>query len=199
MKRALRAALAAVFVCGASTAWAQDMMVDTTRSLSPERPYTLSYPNFMKLGGGYGQGVADLNMPAPAMGLPANGLQVLLQIIPNAPALTPEQANAQFNAEAVTAEWRKTFPDFVLGPRGLTQIRSGNALIYNGTLTSKAPGSPLLVLVRVETTDGGRRYQLDFYIDRASYETARELVGFIVANFSTKADGACCVDPSPIP
>lgn len=189
--------LAAVFVCGASTAWAQDMRVLTTRTLSPERPYTLSYPDFLKRGGGFSE--IDLDLPAPAMGLPANGLQVHLQIIPNAPALTPEQANAQFNAEAVTAEWRKTFPDFVLGPRGLTQIRSGNALIYNGTLTSKAPGSPLLVLVRVETTDGGRRYHLDFYIDRASYEKARELVGFIVANFSTKADGACCVDPSPIP
>ena len=189
--------LAAVFVCGASTASAQDMMVQTTQGLSPERPYTLSYPNFLKLGGGFGQ--TDLTLPAPAMGLPADGLQVLLQIIPNAPALTPEQANAQFNAEAVTAEWRKTFPDFALGRRGLTTIRSGNALIYSGTLTSKAVGSKLLVLVRVETTDGGRRYLLDFYVDRASYETARELVGFIVANFSTKADGACCVDPSPIP
>jgi hypothetical protein len=199
MTLGIRAALAAFFMFGAGAASAQDMQIQTTRGLTADRPYSLSYPNVMKTAGGSGQTVMELNLPKPALGLPAGGLQVELRILPNAPAVTPEQANAGFNAEAVTAEWRKTFPDFKFASRGITQIRSGNALIYNGTLTSKAPGSPQLVLVRAEAADGGRLYQLDFYIDRASYEASRELVGFIVANFSTKSDGACCKDPSPIP
>lgn len=199
MKRMLRAACAAIFMCSAGVAGAQDTKISTTRSLTSDRPYTLSFPEVMKLGSGSGATVAELDLPVAAFGLPANSVQAELRITPNAPARTPEQAKAEFNAEAVTAEWRKTFPDFTFGRVGITEIRSGDALIYNGTLTSLAPGKPKLMLVRAEATDGGRLYRLDFYIERDSYENSRGLVGFIVANFSTKSETGCCQDPSPIP
>jgi hypothetical protein len=199
MKRMLRAAFAAIFMCSAGAAGAQDTKISTTRSLTSDRPYTLSFPEVMKLGSGSGDTMAELDLPVAAFGLPANSVQAELRITPNAPARTPEQAKAEFNAEAVTAEWRKTFPDFTFGRVGITEIRSGDALIYNGTLTSLAPGKPKLMLVRAEASDGGRLYRLDFYIDHASYEASRNLVGFIVANFSTKSETGCCQDPSPIP
>jgi hypothetical protein len=186
-------------MCSAGVAGAQDTKITTTRSLTSDRPYTLSFPEVMKLGSGSGDTMAELDLPVAAFGLPANSVQAELRITPNAPAVTPEQAKAEFNTEAVTAEWRKTFPDFTFGRVGITEIRSGDALIYNGTLTSLAPGKPKLMLVRAEATDGGRLYRLDFYIDHASYEASRELVGFIVANFSTKSETGCCQDPSPIP
>jgi hypothetical protein len=199
MKRVVRAAVAAIVVCCTGLAWAEDTQVETSRGLTRDRPYAISYPVFMKLGGGSGTAVATLDLQEAAMGLPAGSVQAELHIIPNAPARTPEQAKAAFNAEAVTAEWRKTFPDFTFGRVGITEIRSGDALIYNGTLTSKAAGGPKLMLVRAEATDGGRLYRLDFYIDHASYEASRDLVGFIVANFSTKSEPGCCNDPSPLP
>jgi hypothetical protein len=198
MKRGLRGLLVAAAMSMAGPAAAQDITVETTRSLTPERPYSLTYPAFMKLGTGSAD--LQLDMPEAALGLPADSVQVELTIIPNVPPATAQEVADHFDTDAVVAEWRKTFPDFAFGRPVLAETRSGKVLAYNATLTSRAPGAPKLVLVRVEERAGGRRYLLDFYVDRASYERARVLVGFIIANFSTSSERAqCCADPTPIP
>ena len=56
-------------------------------------------------------------------------------------------------------------------------------------------GVPLNV-VHAEAVDSGRTYAVECLLDRSVAADARSMIDFIIANFSTKSDGDCCIDPS---
>ena len=163
--------------------------VNVSRSILPDQPYTLIYPDTMVASGEAG-GPVTINHPnAP--------LQCDLTIVPvEDTSWTAENALASLDDAEVTASWSSNFPGFVLGTKATTPYQSNTALIYDGTSTDSPMGVPLTI-VHTETVDSGRGYALDCLFATAVAEQARPIVDFIVANFSTKADAECCIGAEP--
>ena len=166
------------------TAYAQS--VSLTRSILPDQPYTVIYPEVMTASGG-GPDPLTINHPdAP--------LQCDIEVVPAVTdtGWTPDGALAAFDEQAVTASWSATFPGFAISTKGTTAYQSGPALIYDGQSTDSPMGVPLTI-VHTETVDSGRGYVLDCLFATDVAERARPIVDFIIANFSTKADAECCI------
>lgn len=180
-----------------ATAFAQS--VSLTRSILPDQPYTLIYPEAMTASGG-GADPLTINHPdAP--------LQCDLEIVPvEDTGWTADGALSALNDTEVAAGWTQTFPGFTVATKGTTAYQSGPALIYDGQSTNSPMGVPLTI-VHTETVDSGRGYSLDCLFATSVAAQARPIVDFIIANFSTKADAECCIgavaepttDPAPLP
>lgn len=179
------AAVSIVLLPGAALA----QSVSVTRSILPDQPYTLIYPDPMTASGGI-DGPLTINHPnAP--------LQCDLTIVPvDDTAWTPETALASLDDAEVVASWSETFPGFALGSKATTAYQSNTALIYDGTSTDSPMGVPLTI-VHTETVANGRGYALDCLFATEVAAQARPMVDFIIANFSTRADAECCIGAEP--
>lgn len=169
--------------------------VSLTRSILPDLPYTIIYPEPMIASGGPGSPIVISHPNAP--------LRCDLAVVPvEDTAWTAEAALGAFNAAEITAGWSESLPGFALSGQRLAQFQDTTALAYEGTST----GSPMdvpVTLVHAETVTNGRGYALDcVYATDAAAQT-RPIVDFIIANFSTRADAECCigatVEPEPEP
>lgn len=163
--------------------------VNLTRSILPDQPYTLIYPDTMIASGG-ATGPLTINHPnAP--------LQCDLTIVPvEDTGWTADGALASLVDDEIVASWSETFPGFELGTKATTAYQSGAALIYEGTSTDSPMGVPLTI-VHTETVDNGRGYALDCLFATEFAAQARPIVSFIIANFSTRADAECCIGVEP--
>ncbi|HTN63683.1 MAG TPA: hypothetical protein VL147_19370 [Devosia sp.] len=167
------------------TAYAQSS-VSVTRSILPDQPYTLIYPDIMTASGG-GADPLTINHPdAP--------LQCDVEVVPVVAdsTWTPDSALASFDDTAVAASWTESFPGFTVAAKGKIAYQSGPALIYDGQSTNSPMGVPLTI-VHTETVDAARGYVLDCLFATSVAEQVRPIVDFIIANFSTKADAECCI------
>lgn len=164
--------------------------VNVTRSILEDQPYTLIYPSTMVVSGVAGEPVTISHPNAP--------LQCTLVIIPaEDTGWTPQQALADLDDAAITAQWRETFPDFALGEKAVVPYQSTEALFYEGTSTDSPMGMPI-TLVHTETVDSGRGYILDCLFATEVAANARPIVDFIIANFSTRSDAGCCIGAEPV-
>ncbi|KKB79851.1 hypothetical protein VW35_04995 [Devosia soli] len=163
--------------------------VNVTRSIFPDQPYTLIYPEAMVATGGAGEPLTINHPNAP--------LQCDLSVVPVEDGQwTAESALSSLDTDAITAAWAETFPGFVLGPSGTTQYQDATALIYEGTSKSSAMGVPI-TLVHTETVASNLGYSLDCIYSTAVSEQVRPAVDFIIANFATRSDADCCVGATP--
>lgn len=170
-------------VLAPSAAFAQN--INITRSVLPDQPYTLSYPDTMEASGGVDKPLTINHTNAP--------LQCNMSFVPvDDSGWTPEGALASLVDADLEAGWSETFPGFVMGAKGTTAYQSEAALIYEGTSTDSPMGIPLTI-VHTETVANGLGYTLDCLFDTTMAEQARPIVDFIIANFSTEADAECCV------
>lgn len=177
--------LAAATLLPVST-YAQQTSVSVTRSILPNRPYTVIYPNIMTASGG-GPDALTINHPDVP-------LQCDVEVVPAVENTewTPDSALASFDDKAIAAGWTDSFPGFTVAAKGKIAYQSGPALIYDGQSTGSPMGIPLTI-VHTETVDAGRGYVLDCLFDTKVAEQVRPIVDFIIANFSTKADAECCI------
>jgi hypothetical protein len=170
---------------------AQAQSVNVTRSILPDQPYTLIYPDKMIATGGVDAPLTINHPDAP--------LQCSMTIVPvEDTGWTPQGALEALDDADITAQWTETFPGFTLGAKGTTQYQSGPALIYDGQSTDSPMGVPLTI-VHTETVDNGRGYVLDCLFATEVADQARPLVDFIVANFSTRSDAECCIGAEVVP
>ncbi len=164
--------------------------VNVSRSILPDEPYTVIYPEGMVASGGAGQPLTINHTQAP--------LQCDLSIVPADDAgWTPDGALAGLDKAAIASGWTEQFPGFAISAAGTIGYQSGPALQYEATSTGSPMGMPLTI-VHTETVDSGRGYVLDCLFATAQAAQARPLVDFIIANFSTRADADCCVGATPV-
>lgn len=159
--------------------------VNLTRSILPDLPYTIIYPEPMVASGGPETPLVLTHPGAP--------LRCDMAVVPVEDAeWTADAALGAFNAAEITAGWSETLPGFSLTDHGLQQFQDAAALSYEGTSTDSAMGVPV-TLVHAETVTNGRGYALDCVYATEAATQARPLVDFILANFSTRADAECCI------
>lgn len=170
-----------------ATSFAQNLNI--TRSILPDQPYTLIYPEVMVASGPPG-GPITINHPnAP--------LQCDLTIVPaEDPNWSAETAVSSIDRDAVTAAWAETFPGFALGETGTKTYQDATALYYEGTSESSSMDVPV-TLVHSETVRENRGYALDCIYATSVAEQVRPAVEFMIANFSTRSDADCCVGATP--
>jgi hypothetical protein len=163
--------------------------VNVTRSIFPDQPYTLIYPEAMVASGGAGEPLTINHPNAP--------LQCDLSVVPVEDATwTADSALASLDAQAISSAWSENFPGFAMGNTGTTQFQDATALIYEGTSESSPMETPI-TLVHTETVSSGRGYSLDCIYATSVAEQVRPAVDFIIANFSTRSDADCCVGATP--
>jgi hypothetical protein len=186
--RSLIVSGAMLVACAAAVA--QEATVTIDRGLTEDRPYTLIYPDILKsIDDGSPITIATLQHPeAP--------LQCDAMIADGASAgWTAEAAVAALDVAGTEQGWVTDFPGFAITNTVLTAFQSGPALMYEGESTDSPLGLPLHI-VHAEAVDGGRTYVLECLVEKSVAEGAKPLIDFLIANFSTKSDGECCVDPT---
>ena len=172
--------------------------VNVTRSILPDLPYTLIYPEDMALAGS-----VDTSLVLTA---PQAPLQCQLTIVPtDDTGWTAESALSALDDAETASSWSTSFPGFVLTAKGTTPYQSTNALTYEGTAAESPLGMPLTI-VHTEAVDEGRGYLFDCMYGVEFEAQLRPVVDFIFANFSTRADADCCIgavvddsDNAPLP
>lgn len=182
------AGMLCILACG--SALAQETTVTVDRGLTEDLPYTLIFPDSLRsVDDGSPITIATLQHPnAP--------LQCDAMIAEGGPATWNADAALQtLDIPGTEASWVTDFPGFTIANTGLVQFQSGPALLYEG----KSENSPLGVpasIVHAEAVDGGRTYILECLTDASIAADARPLIDFLIANFSTRSDGDCCIDPA---
>ena len=170
-----------------------EVTVQVSRGLTPERPYTVIYPNNLQL-------VED-----------GDDITVATLEFPGAPfqcdAMVAEGGAADWTADAAVtgldragteAGWIEQFPGFAISTVETVAFQSGPALFYQGASTTSPLGGPATIF-HAEAVDAGRTYIYECLADTAIPGEAKALVNFLFANFSTRADGECCTDPAAKP
>lgn len=185
------AALVAVLSAVGTPVLAQDgvqMIID--RGLTDDLPYTAIYPNVLQsVDDGNADTILTLRHPAAA-------LQCDFFSVPGAAdGWTAEAALQTIDVPGIESTWAPNFPGFAIGTQAITRFASGPALLYEGS-SQNSPFSVPVSIVHAEAVDGGRTYAIDCLIDQAIAGDARPMVNFIIANFSTRSDGQCCIDPT---
>ncbi len=167
--------------------------VTIDRGLTEDRPYTLIYPDVLSsIDDGSPVTIATLRHPdAP--------LQCDAMIADGAPAgWVAETAVEALDVAGTEQTWVTDFPGFVITNKALANFQSGPALLYEGESTDSPLDLPLHI-VHAEAVDSGRTYVLECLVEKSVAEGARPLIDFLIANFSTRSDGECCVDPGKAP
>lgn len=164
------------------------MIID--RGLTEDLPYTAVYPGIMR----------SIDDGSPETFLTIQHPEALLQCdffaVPGAPdGWSAEAALANLDIAGIEATWSPNFPDFRLSNQSVGRFQSGPALFYEGTASS-SPMGPAVSVVHAEAVDNGRTYAVECLVDSSVAADARPMIDVIVANFSTRSDGQCCIDPT---
>jgi hypothetical protein len=170
---------------------AQDQVeMNVIQGSTPERPFTLIYPSvFESVDDGSDVTVITLRHPDAVM-------QCDAMVQDGAGAnWSADEALKTLDVNGITSTWTPDFPGFKVTGQGVTQFQSGPALIFEGEADSSPLGVPLKI-IHAEATDGGRFYALECLVERGAANDARPMIDFLIANFSTRSDGTCCVDPA---
>lgn len=169
---------------------AQDAQIKTDRGLTEDRPYTISYPDVL-------QPVDDGSADSVVTLLHTSGpLQCNAFVVDGASRdWNAETALANLDIKGIVASWAPDFPGFKVTRQTVTQFQSGPALMFEGDSENSPFGTPLRV-VHAEAVDDGRFYAVECMVELAEADDARPMIDFIIANFSTRSDGTCCVDPA---
>jgi hypothetical protein len=178
-----------------AAAYAQDqttteVTINASRGISAERPYTLFYPAPMQIvEDGEDVTVATLEYPGTALHCDAMvGDGGAADWAADIAAETLDHAGTE-------ADWVEQFPGFKIAEVSTVEMQSGPALYYRGASGNSPLGVPATVF-HAEAVDGGRTYIYECVADSAIAAEATGLVTFLFANFSTRSDGECCVDPA---
>lgn len=159
--------------------------VSVTRSILPDQPYTVIYPEPMVASGGGGAPLVINHPNAP--------LQCELTVVAVDDAeWTAESALSTLDEAAINQGWGQTFAGFAIANKSTIAYQDATALLYDGTSQDSPQGVPL-TLVHTETVAGGNGYALDCLFATDVAEQARPIVDFIIANFATRSDAQCCI------
>jgi hypothetical protein len=192
MKHAAMAGLAVLGLVLCPT-FAAAQSVSVTRSILPDSPYTLIFPEPM---------IVASNSMEPVMvtiNHPEAPLQCDMSVVPvEDTGWTAEGALGALNDADIAASWSEIMPGFALASKGTVPYQDATALIYDGSSPESSMGVPLTV-VHTETVSNGRGYVLDCLYATAEAERARPIVDFIVANFATRSDADCCIGAEVAP
>lgn len=184
------AAAAAAAIAMSSSAFAQGGQVVIDRGLTEDLPYTAIYPDVLQtFDDGNPETILTLRHPGAA-------LQCDVFAVPGAKdGWTAEEALQSLDVAGIESTWGPDFPGFKITGQSVVRLASGPALFYEA-VSDNSPLSLPLSIVHAEAVDGGRTYAIECLIDRAVAADARPMVDFIIANFSTRSDGQCCIDPT---
>lgn len=185
------AALIATLVMGCSPLAAQQQVqVIIDRGLTDDLPYTAIFPNAL-------QTVDDGN-PETILTLqhPSAPLQCDVFAVAGAPeGWSAEGALDALDVGGIEAAWAPSFQGFRLTGRSVARFANGPALFYEG-VSDNSPFNVPMSIVHAEAVDGGRTYAVECLLAQEIAGEARPMVDFIIANFSTRSDGECCIDPA---
>ena len=183
------AAVAILFAGLGTPAFAQDQII-IDRGLTEELPYTAAYPDVLR--------TVDDGSTATILTLqhPDAPLQCDVFVVPGASdGWSAQGALDSLDIAGIEATWIPDFPGFKVTGQSLAQFASGPALFYEG----QSEGSPLgipLDIVHAEAVDAGRTYAIECLIGKDIAADARPMIDFLIANFSTRSDGQCCINPN---
>ncbi len=166
----------------------ETLSVSVTRGLLKDQPYTIIHPDVLTATPGTGDILLTLDYPGAT-------LQCVATLKPDMAAITADEALANFDKAAVEADWRKNFENFTLTDQSVGKLRNVPALRYTGDTGKTGQGIEFRV-VHAEAVDGGRRYAMECLVGVDIAEEAQPLIEFLIANFWTRSDGECCIDPS---
>jgi hypothetical protein len=173
----------------AGPALAQNQMI-IDRGLTEDLPYTVIYPDVLQ--------ATDDGNPETVITLrhPDAALQCDAFVVPGAgEGWSAQAALDSLDVDSIESSWRTAFNGFTITGQGLTNFSSGPALLYEALSDGSPLGVPVSV-IHAEAVDGGRTYAIECVLDRTVAADARPMIDFLIANFSTRSDGQCCVDPS---
>jgi hypothetical protein len=154
------------------------------------RPFTMIYPNvFETVDDGSEVSVITLRHPDAVMQCDA-----LVQDGAGT-GWTAEKALETLDIPGIVSTWAPDFPGFKVTGQSIISFQSGPALMFEADSDNSPLGVPLKI-VHAEATDGGRFYAVECLVERGAANDARPMIDFIIANFSTRSDGTCCVDPA---
>lgn len=192
--RVLRVLVCALALPAAAVAQeTQEVTVQVSRGALAERPYTVIYPQPLQIvEDGDDVTVATLQYP----GAP---LQCDAMVADGGAADWSAEAAASSLDKVGTAEgWLEQFPGFAISEVGTIAFQSGPALFYRGESQESPLGGPATVF-HAEAVDTGRTYIFECLTASSLAPDAKTLIDFLFANFSTRSDGECCVDPAAKP
>lgn len=186
MKHTALAGLAVLgLVLSPSLAAAQSIHI--TRSILPNLPYTLIFPEPMVVAG------SAMDPVMVTINHPEAPLQCDMSVVAVEDTdWTAEAALGALDDAEVATSWAEIMPGFTLGSKSTVAYQDATALLYDGNSPESSMGMPLTV-VHTEAVSNGRGYVLDCLYATAEAERARPIVDFIISNFSTQSDADCCI------
>lgn len=193
LRRATAVLLAFSTVCTPGVAQDQapnDAQVVIDRGLTEDLPYTAIYPSVLRS--------VDDGSPATILTLqhPDAPLQCDAFAVDGGEAdWTADAALSKLDVAGIEATWAPDFPGFKMVAQSVTQFASGPALLYEGESDNSPLGIPLRI-VHAEAVDAGRTYAIECLMEKSISGEARPMVDFFIANFSTRSDGQCCINPA---
>jgi hypothetical protein len=184
----LLAALAMVAVPPVSAQEQVQMVV--VQGQTPERPFTVIYPDVLEVVDD-GSDVTVLTLRHP------NAVMQCDAMVQDGAGSgwSAESALENLDVDGIVSTWSPDFTGFKVTGQSISQFQSGPALMFEAESDSSPLGVPLKI-IHAEATDGGRFYAIECLVERGAANDARPMVDVIIANFSTRSDGTCCVDPA---
>jgi hypothetical protein len=183
--------VAALVLAATPPVLAQDQVeMSVVQGSTPERPFTVIYPNvFEAVDDGSDVTVLTLRHPDAVMQCDA--------LVQDGAGTdwSAEEALKSLDVNGIVSTWSPDFPGFKVTGQSITQFQSGPALMFEGEADNSPLGVPLKI-IHAEATDAGRFYALECLVERGAANDARPMIDFLIANFSTRSDGTCCVDPA---
>lgn len=161
-----------------------------TRGTDPSLPFTIIYPEALQPVDD-GSAATILTLRHPDAPLQCD----VFSVAGAASGWAAETALENLDIAGIEATWAPDFPGFQIVGQSVASFASGPALLYEGESDNSPLGVPLSI-VHAETVDNDRTYAIECLIGRSVAAEARPMVDFIVANFSTRSDAECCVDPA---
>lgn len=180
----------ALALCGLVTPVFAQNQVLIDRGLTDDLPYTAIYPSVLQsVDDGNSETILTLRHPDAF-------IQCDVFAVPGAPdGWSAEKALENLDIAGIEATWAPDFPGFKVTAQSVGRFASGPALFYEGASDNSPMGVPVSV-VHAEAVEGGRTYAVECLSDQAVAAEARPMIDFIVANFSTRSDGQCCINPA---
>lgn len=185
-RRGVATLLAIAALCSQAVAQDQSQVV-IDRGLTEDLPYTAIYPNVLRsVDDGSSATILTLQHP----GAP---LQCDVFAVPGGEAdWSADAALNKLDVAGIEATWTPDFPGFKLVAKAVTNFASGPALLYEGESDNSPLGVPVRI-VHAEAIAGGLTYAIECLMEKSISGEARPLVDFVIANFSTRSDGECCI------